>query len=76
MFYFDRIGDCFDPLMQFANFEVLGKGFILLDIGFSVQSQGEGGKAVAWVIYGDKDDYPANPGTRIEIKKVRYNASG
>lgn len=36
VFYFDRLQDCFDPLMTFANFEVLAKGFVLLDIGYSV----------------------------------------
>lgn len=75
VFYFDALHDCFDPLMTFANFEVLAKGFVLLDIGFSVQTHDEGGKAVAWVIYGDRELYPANKGKMLQISIEESDAS-
>ena len=51
--------------MEFVNQEVLSKNYSLVDIGFTVQSGGEGGRAVAWIVYGDKAYYPANPGKEL-----------
>ena len=34
-----------------------------------MQTRDEGGKAVAWVIFGEKEIYPANKGTRLNIVK-------
>ena len=52
VFIQDNLEDVFEPLMAFVNAEMEG-GFYPIDIGFSVQSQGEGGKAVGYVVYDD-----------------------
>jgi len=57
--------------MEFVNQEVLSKNYSLVDIGFTVQSGGEGGRAVAWIVYGDKAYYPANPGKELKIEILR-----
>jgi len=40
-----------------------------------VQTRDEGGKAVAWVIFGEKEIYPANKGTRLNMVKKESDSS-
>ena len=75
VFYENNLQSAIDAQMQFVNQEVLSKDYSLVDIGFTVQSQKEGGKAVAWILYGDKAHYPANPGKELNLMQNRIDDS-
>lgn len=77
VFTFDKLEDVFEPLMAFVNAELEGglAAFAPIDIGFSVQTQGEGGQAVGYVVYDDEAFGITYPGSRLKLIVKEHTGS-